>query len=106
MNRDNVISVLTEMLQKLSNTNIELSEATAIVKDVGLESIQVIEYLCEVEDYFEIIINEEKVAQAQTIGDLADVVREWLSTTTKRPRLGKAISLELKGDLGIEEFVL
>jgi len=76
MNRDNVISVLTEMLQKLSNTNIELSEATAIVKDVGLESIQVIEYLCEVEDYFEIIINEEKVAQAQTIGDLADVVRE------------------------------
>ena len=76
MNRDNVISVLTEMLQKLSKTNIELSEATAIVKDVGLESIQVIEYLCEVEDYFEIIINEEKVAQAQTIGDLADVVRE------------------------------
>ena len=76
MNRDNVISVLTEMLQKLSNTNIELSEATAIVKDVGLESIQVIEYLCEVEDYFEIIINEEKVAQAETIGDLADVVRE------------------------------
>ena len=76
MNRDNVISVLTEMLQKLSDTNIELSEATAIVKDVGLESIQVIEYLCEVEDYFEIIINEEKVAQAETIGDLADVVRE------------------------------
>ena len=76
MNRDIVISLLLLMLQKLSDTNIELSEATAIVKDVGLESIQVIEYLCEVEDYFEIIINEEKVAQAQTIGDLADVVRE------------------------------
>ena len=37
---------------------------------------------------------------------LAENVREWLVTTTKRPRLGKAISFELKAGLGIEEFVL
>ena len=76
MNRENVLSELTEMLRKVSDTNIELSQSTAIVKDVGLESIQVIEYLCEVEDYFEIIINEEKVGKVQTLGDLADVVKE------------------------------
>ncbi len=37
---------------------------------------------------------------------LSEPVREWLLTTTKKPRLGKAISFELKAELGIEEFVL
>ena len=37
---------------------------------------------------------------------LALLVREWLASTKKRPRLGKAISLELKGSKGLDEFVL
>ena len=37
---------------------------------------------------------------------MASVVREWLETTTKKPRLGRAISLPLKGHSGINEFVL
>tara|TARA_Y100000814_G_scaffold172465_1_gene126084 strand:+ start:198 stop:440 length:243 start_codon:yes stop_codon:yes gene_type:complete len=76
MGREKVISELTDMLRKVSDTSTALSESTAIVKDVGLESIQVIEYLCEVEDHYEIIINEEKIGKVQTVGDLATVVIE------------------------------
>ena len=76
MSREKVISELTDMLRKVSDTSTALSESTAIVKDVGLESIQVIEYLCEVEDHYEIIINEEKIGKVQTVGDLATVVIE------------------------------
>ncbi len=76
MSREKVISELTDMLRKVSDTSAALSESTAIVKDVGLESIQVIEYLCEVEDHYEIIINEEKIGKVQTVGDLATVVIE------------------------------
>ncbi len=37
---------------------------------------------------------------------LAAEVREWLFTSKKKPRLGKAVSFELKADEGLEEFVL
>ena len=76
MGREKVIFELTDMLRKVSDTSAALSESTSIVKDVGLESIQVIEYLCEVEDHYEIIINEEKIGKVQTVGDLATVVIE------------------------------
>ena len=36
----------------------------------------------------------------------SEIVREWLATTPKRPRIGKAISLSLKGDGRFKEFVL
>ncbi len=37
---------------------------------------------------------------------LASLVRDWLATTPKKPRLGKAITLPLKGSGCLEEFVL
>ncbi len=37
---------------------------------------------------------------------LSDEVRDWLAHAPKRPRLGKAISLELKGGAYLEEFIL
>ena len=37
---------------------------------------------------------------------LSDEVRHWLCNSSKRPRLGKALSLPLKSVQGLEEFVL
>ena len=53
-----------------------LSPATDLVGDLGLESIQVIEYLCEVEDHFDLAIDEATLADVHTIADLAAVVRK------------------------------
>jgi hypothetical protein len=36
----------------------------------------------------------------------ADVVRQWLASTRDRPRLGKALSLQLQGAERLEEFLL
>ncbi len=36
----------------------------------------------------------------------AQVVRSWLSETRDRPRLGKALSLQLQGEGRLEEFLL
>jgi hypothetical protein len=36
----------------------------------------------------------------------ADVVREWLTSTRDRPRLGKALSLQLQGAERLGEFLL
>jgi Protein of unknown function (DUF3067). len=36
----------------------------------------------------------------------ADAVRQWLASTRDRPRLGKALSLQLQGAERLEEFLL
>ena len=36
----------------------------------------------------------------------AETVRDWLMTTRDKPRLGKALSLQLKGEGRLEEFLI
>ncbi len=67
---------LLALLRKTLGENAILSPATNLVGDLGLESIQVIEYLCEVEDHFDLAIDEATLADVQTITDLAVVVRK------------------------------
>ena len=69
---DRLIGLLRETL----GADVALSPATNLVGDLGLESIQVIEYLCEVEDHFDLAIDEGTLADVQTIADLALVVRK------------------------------
>ena len=52
----------------------ELHPTTKLLADLGLESIQIIEYLCEVEDHFDLAIDEDSLADVHTIADLAHVV--------------------------------
>tara|TARA_Y100001968_G_C19229586_1_gene653787 strand:- start:220 stop:552 length:333 start_codon:yes stop_codon:yes gene_type:complete len=37
---------------------------------------------------------------------LSEEVRVWLNNSNERPRLGRAVSLQLNGGLGLQEFVL
>ena len=67
---------LIDLLRKTLGTEVVLSPATNLVGDLGLESIQVIEYLCEVEDHFDLAIDEGTLADVQTISDLAVVIRK------------------------------
>lgn len=67
---------LIALLRKTLGDEAQLSPATNLVGDLGFESIQVIEYLCEVEDHFDLAIDEATLADVQTIADLADIVRK------------------------------
>jgi acyl carrier protein len=67
---------LIGLLRATLGADASLSPATSLVGDLGLESIQVIEYLCEVEDLFDLAIDEGTLADVQTIADLALVIRK------------------------------
>ena len=67
---------LMGLLRKTLDADAALSPDTNLVGDLGLESIQVIEYLCEVEDHFDLAIDEATLADVQTIADLAAVIKK------------------------------
>ena len=67
---------LMALLRKALDADAPLSPDTHLVGDLGLESIQVIEYLCEVEDHFDLAIDEATLADVQTVADLATVIKQ------------------------------
>ena len=50
MNSEEIVDVIGRLVLQVSDASIELNPSTAFVKDLGLESIQIIEFLCEVEE--------------------------------------------------------
>jgi acyl carrier protein len=54
----------------------ELTADTDLVDDLELESIQVMDFVAEVEDHFDILIEVDRLATIRTLKELAAVVKE------------------------------
>ena len=54
--------------------NREVTTATNMVSDLQLDSFQVMEFMLEVEDHYDVAIDLESLSNIQTILDLAAVV--------------------------------
>jgi len=82
---DDIASRLTSLLSDYikayvaDKTAIELSSNTDLTVDLELESIQIMEYVVEIEDHYDISIDLESLSNAKTISDLASIVARELS---------------------------
>ena len=56
----------------------EITGGTNLVSDFTMDSFQVMEFLMELEESFDIMIDMNSLANAHTVGDLAKVVSELL----------------------------
>lgn len=54
----------------------DINAATDMVDDLALESIQVMDFIAEVEDDFDILIEVDRLAKIRTIAELANLVME------------------------------
>lgn len=52
----------------------DISAATNLVSDFTMDSFQVMEYLMEVEESFDILIDMNSLSNSHTVGDLARTV--------------------------------
>ena len=70
--------ILTEYLRNNSvdtlASNKTITTATNMVSDLQLDSFQVMEFMLEVEDHFDVAIDLESLSNTQTIQQLAEVV--------------------------------
>jgi len=71
---DKIEERLREILSASLDSSVDLASNTNFVSDLGLESIQVLEFVMEVEEHFDIAIDMESLSDVRTIGELAKVV--------------------------------
>ena len=68
-----------KLAKKVDDKSETLKPDSALVADLGLESVQIIEFLCEVEDHFDIVIGEDSLADVVTVSDLAKLVHHLIT---------------------------
>jgi len=73
---EKIEETLREILCGSVDSSVDLASSTNFVSDLGLESIQVLEFVMEVEEHFDIAIDMESLSDVLTIGQLAKVVAE------------------------------
>jgi acyl carrier protein len=70
------LEFLYATLEQQNKNNLALSEETALVADMGLSSLEVMEFIEKIEDHFDISIPLNILPDVNTIGDLAAKVKE------------------------------
>jgi acyl carrier protein len=70
------LGFLYSALAPLNKKNVLLSESTHLVADVGLSSLEVMEFIEKIEDHFDISIPLNILPDVNTIGELAKKVQE------------------------------
>jgi acyl carrier protein len=70
------LNFLYTALEFQNKKQLVLSEDTALVADIGLSSLEVMEFIEKIEDHFDISIPLNILPDVNTIGDLAKKVRE------------------------------
>lgn len=70
------LTFLYSALESQNKKHVALSEDTSLVADIGLSSLEVMEFIEKIEDHFDISIPLNILPDVNTIGDLARKVRE------------------------------
>lgn len=70
------LTFLYSALESKNKKNLTLSESTSLVADIGLSSLEVMEFIEKIEDHFDISIPLNILPDVNTIGDLATKVKE------------------------------
>ena len=64
------------IIKGLNKTDLELSEKTALVADIGLSSLEVMEFIEQIEDEYDISIPLNILPDISTLGDFARKLNE------------------------------
>jgi acyl carrier protein len=73
----NIDSELMDLLrQALEQPLPDLKSSTDLIDELSLESIQVMDFIAEVEDHYDILIEVDRLATVRTVADMSVLVAE------------------------------
>ena len=75
--RDEIAAIFEQVLGR----PVAISDDTDIVEDLGMDSLGVMNFVMAIEDFYDISIPLDRIAQIQTVGDLMHAVEDLRSGT-------------------------
>jgi acyl carrier protein len=71
---DEVVSMVRTVIQEHADTNADITEATELVADLGIDSLGVMEVVADIEDQFEMTIADADLRDVATLGDVVRAI--------------------------------
>ena len=65
---------ITSIFEEVLGRAVKIDDRTDIVEDLGMDSLAVMNFVMAIEDYYDISIPLDRIAQIQTVGDLISAV--------------------------------
>ena len=79
MSREEIREVILDTLKALLPEPVEVTDNTNIVRDLGLDSLAVMNFVMSVEDRLDISVPLDRIAEVQTVDDLVKTVGHLLA---------------------------
>ena len=73
---------LEQLLTRHLENPADLDSETHLARDLGLESVQVMEFVVDIEDHYDLSIDLKSLADVHTMGDMTAVVMKLLQGQT------------------------
>ena len=70
------LSFMYGVLEQVNKRGLQLSETTDLVADIGLSSLEVMEFIEKIEDHFDLSIPLNILPDVNTVGELAKKLQE------------------------------
>ena len=80
MSLANINDQLVFLLKQQLNNQQDVYSSTDLLSDLALESVQIMEFIVEVEDHFDIAISLEALGEIRTVGQLGMLVSQTQGT--------------------------
>jgi acyl carrier protein len=75
---DNIEAEIVEVLAARLPAGVQVSAQTQIARDLGLDSVAVMDFVMDIEDHFDISIPLDRIAEVETVADLSKAVEALL----------------------------
>ena len=71
---ENIAAQIVRIVETRIPAGVPVSAQTRIARDLGLDSVAVMDFVMEIEDHFDISIPLDRIAEVETVENLAYVV--------------------------------
>lgn len=71
---ETVGSQIIEVLSSMISSGVPVSGGTRIARDLGLDSVAIMDFVMELEERFDILIPLDQIADVETIHDLTKAI--------------------------------
>jgi len=73
---DDILAEIIRALGPSLNSNAPVTPDTNITRDLGLDSLAVMNFVMVLEDKFDVSIPLDRIAEIETVGDLAKTIHD------------------------------
>jgi acyl carrier protein len=74
-------SEIAAIFEQVLGHPVRIADTTDIVRDLGMDSLGVMNFVMAIEDFYDISIPLDRIAQIETVGDLIHAVEDLRSGT-------------------------